>query len=76
MSRTLVYRQNRLFKIDVTQLAPKAKRPEVINALYAALYDEFKGAVDNDKYSNLTYKERMDLINDYAHSWLTKRGLK
>lgn len=74
--RSLIYRQNRLFKIDVAQLVPKARKPEIINALYAALYNEFKGASENDKYSNLTYRERMDCVNNYAQNWLVERGLK
>lgn len=76
MSRSLIYRQNRLFKIDVAQLPQKARRSDVVNGLYAAVYEEFKGAAYKDDYSQLTYKERMDALNQYAKDWLEKRGFK
>lgn len=76
MSRTLVFRQNRFFKIDTAQLSQKANNPAVINGLYADLYLEFSGADKSGKYGNMTYLERIDAVNAYANKWLEDRGFK
>lgn len=76
MSRTLVFRQNRLFKIDASQLPEKAKSPAVVNGLYADLYIEFSGAEKSGKYGHMTLVERMDAVNAYAQKWLEDRGFK
>ena len=75
MARSLIYRQNRLFKIDNTQLSVKANTSKVINALYADIYAEFVGANDSDKYKEMTYLQRINAVNDYALKWLQDRGL-
>lgn len=75
MSRTLVYRQNRLFKIDTEQLPKKANNTAVINNLYADIYTEFSGANENSKYSNMTYLQRIEAVNAFALKWLEDRGL-
>lgn len=45
------------------------------NALYAAVYEEFRGAVNNSKYKNLTNLQRIQELNKYAENWLKDRGL-
>lgn len=72
--RTLIYRQDRMFKIDQAQLSPKAKAPSVVNALYADIYTEFLDAQYNPKYMNMSLLERMEAVNDYALNWLTNKG--
>ncbi len=73
--RQLIYRQNSQFVIDQSQLKPAAKKQDVINALYGAIYLEFRGANKNSKYENKTNLERFQLINEFAKDWLAKRGL-
>ena len=70
----IIKRRNRLFKIDASLLAPEANKSDTINALYAAIYDEFKGAAYNPNYKNLTPKDRMEKLNEFANSWLKERG--
>lgn len=71
----IFYRQNRLFKIDTSQLSGDALKPENINALYAAVYAEFVGAVNNPKYKNLTPLQKMTKLNQFAQNWLVNKGL-
>jgi hypothetical protein len=71
----IVYREGNYFKIDKKLLPKKSQTLEVINGLYAAIYDEFKGAVDNPKYQNLSYFEKMNKLNEFAEDWLRKRNL-
>jgi len=71
----LIYRQTNRFIINKAELKPKANTTEIRNALYAAIYDEFSGAVKNPKYRNLTSIEKMNKLNEFANNWLQKRGL-
>lgn len=75
MSRTLVFRQNRFFKIDTSQLSQKANTPAIINGLYADLYTEFSGAEKSGKYGGMTILQRMEAVNAYAEKWLEDRRL-
>jgi hypothetical protein len=72
---TIVYRKNKMFCIDKAKLSQKARKDEIINALYAAIYTEFAGANYNDDYKNLNSLERLTKINEYANKWLSERGL-
>lgn len=72
----LIYRKNKLFIIDKSKLKPAAKKDEVCNALYAAIYEEFSGAVYNDDYKDMSSVDRLWKMNDFAWKWLEKRGLK
>lgn len=74
MSRTLIYRQDRMFKIDHDQLPDAAKLPSVVNGLYADIYTEFSNAHYNPKYSTMSLLERMQAVNEYAQKWLTDKG--
>lgn len=74
MSRTLIYRENRFFKIDEKQLPKKANTPAVINALYADLYLEFMNANYSFKYKNMDLITRIKAVNDYALNWLKQKG--
>lgn len=74
MSRTLVYRQNNMFKLDEAQLSTKAKSVAVKNALYADIYTEFLDAQYNSKYSSMDLIQRMQAVNDFAHNWLQTKG--
>jgi hypothetical protein len=71
----IVYRKNKMFCIDKAKLSQKARKDEIINALYAAIYTEFAGANYNDDYKNLNSLERLTKINEYANKWLSERGL-
>ena len=71
----IFYRENKMFKINTSALSEKAKKTEIINALYAAVYEEFKGAITNFKYKDLTPLEKMNKLNQFAKDWLRKRGL-
>lgn len=72
----IVNHRNNLFVVDEAQLKPEARKPAIINALYAAIYSEFKGAAKHPSYRNLTALERMQAVNDFANKWLKERGLK
>lgn len=71
----LIYRQGKLFKINESLLSPQANKVSIKNALYAAIYDEFRGASENPLYMHLTPLDRMQKLNDYASNWLKDRGL-
>ena len=73
--KQVIYRKNKLFVIDKEQLKPNARRDEIYNALYAAMYTEFQGASNNPAYSNLNNLEKLDAINAFAYNWLRTRGL-
>lgn len=72
----IINRRNNLFCIDEQQLSDKARNTVIINALYAAIYTEFRGAAFNKKYKDLTTKDRLQKLNEFANEWLEQRGLK
>lgn len=72
----LIYRQNKMFCIDKDLLKPAARKDDVCNALYAAIYTEFSGAVYNADYKDLSNLQRLEKINEFAWKWLEQRGLK
>lgn len=74
MSRTLIYRENRLFKIDNSQLPPQANKSFIINALYAAIYEEFTEAINNKKYKDMSNLEKINAVNQFAQQWLKDKG--
>ena len=71
----IFYRENRFFKIDTSQLSGAALDPKNLNALYAAVYGEFVGAISNPKYKNLTPLQKMNELNQFAQNWLQNKGL-
>jgi hypothetical protein len=71
----VIYRQNHKFFVDESKLKPEARRSDICNALYAAIYLEFAGAHTNPDYSKLTPLEKMNKLNEYANTWLKERGL-
>ena len=66
----LIYRQGNMFKIDESKLSSAAKNTATKNALYAAVYDEFKGANENPLYKSLSPIEKMNELNQFAENWL------
>jgi hypothetical protein len=62
------------FKLNKTLLKKFKKRPDIINGLYVAVYEEFKGAIEQPHYSKLTVKQRFEKLNEFAFNWLNKRG--
>lgn len=72
--KQVILRKNKMFIIDQEQLKPTARRPDIINALYAELYAEFSGASYNPNYEKLTNLEKVNKINEFAYNWLNKRG--
>lgn len=72
----LVYRQDRMFKINDEALPAGARTLEVKQKLFVALFREFRGASENDKYKKMSYQERIEILNQYARDWLTKQGFK
>lgn len=73
--KQIILRKNKLFVINKDELKPHAKKDEIYNALYAAIYTEFKGASENPDYEKLTNLEKLNKINTYAYEWLKTRGL-
>ena len=73
--KQVIYRKNKMFMIDKDQLKPDARRDDVYNALYAAIYIEFQGASENKNYSQLTNLEKFNEVNAFAYNWLRTRGL-
>lgn len=74
--RTLIYRQNRMFKIDQSQLSEKARTSVIINGLYADIYSEFLEAQYSPKYAHMDLKTRIEAVNEFALNWLKQRGFK
>jgi hypothetical protein len=70
----VVYRHNHRFHINTTRIKSEFRSSSVINGLYAAIYEEFMGASQNEKYKKLTPIEKLDKINEFATKWLEKRG--
>lgn len=70
----VIYRKNKLFIIDQDVLKPTARKPEILNALYAELYNEFSGANYHPNYEKLTNLERFNKLNEFANTWLKARG--
>lgn len=73
--KQLIYRKNKMFCVDKSELSSKAKKEDVISALYAAIYVEFSGANYNEDYKNLTPLEKLEKVNEFANKWLNDRGL-
>lgn len=73
--QNIIYRRNKMFCIDESKLKPKAKKTDIITALYAAIYTEFSGAAYNQDYSNLTNLEKLVKVNEFTNKWLEVRGL-
>lgn len=70
----IFYRQGSLFKINEKLLPKKANTTQVKNALYAAVYEEFKGASKNLLYRDLNPAQKMQKLNEFAVNWLQTRG--
>jgi len=73
--KTIIVRKNRLFTIDRSVLKEEAKRDDICNALYAAVYLEFIGASKNPTYRDKTPKDLLLEVNKFANKWLQKKGL-
>jgi hypothetical protein len=71
---SVINRRNRQFVIDQEYIKPENRTSDVINGLYAAIYEEFAGAQYNIKYEKLTIAERMECLNTFATDWLKARG--
>ena len=71
----IIYRKNKMFCVDKAKLKPKAQKEDVILALYAAVYEEFSGAVYNKDYADLNPMEKLEKVNEFANAWLSQRGL-
>ncbi len=71
-----IYRQNSQFKLDKEQLKPAARKDDICNALYAAIYTEFSGASKNRVYSHLNNAEKLNKVNEFCENWLKQRGLE
>ena len=65
-----------MFVIDRSQLSTAANKEAICNALYGDLYSEFKGAVKNPQYKDLTQKDMLTQVNIFANDWLKTRGLQ
>ena len=72
----LIVRKNKMFVIEESELPEEARNSVTINALYEAIWDEFRGAINNENYRNLTVQQRIEQINIYARKWLNRRGFK
>ncbi len=72
----LIYRQGRMFKINDEKLPQTARKMDIKNKLFVALFREFQGASVNDKYKDLTIQQRIEKLNDYAKDWLIQQGHK
>lgn len=70
----IIYRRDNKFHIDKSKLKAHAKRDEIYNALYAEIYLEFSGAVNNPVYKDLTPLARIEKLNEFAYNWLKNRG--
>lgn len=64
-----------MFVIDRSQLSAAANKEGICNALYGALYSEFKGAAKSPTYKGLTPKDMLTQVNMFANDWLKTRGL-
>lgn len=72
----LIYRQGRLFRINDNLLPECARKMDVKNKLYIALFREFQGASISEKYKSLSIQDRISKLNDFAKEWLKLQGYK
>lgn len=70
----IIFRKNNKFIINKSKLIQKPGIDNACIALYAELFNEFKGASINPKYKNLTPKEKLEKVNEFAFNWLKERG--
>jgi hypothetical protein len=70
----VILRKNKLFIIDKSKLKPEARKEEIYNALYAAVYEEFQGANTNLIYKDLNSLSRLEEVNKFAYNWLKQKG--
>lgn len=75
MSKPLIYRQGRMFRINGELLSSKANNSQIKNALYMSLHSEFAGAINSEKYRHLTNEQKMQKMNEYAENWLKRNNL-
>ena len=73
---SLIYRQDRLFKINDAELPTSANNMEVKQNLLVAIFKEFQGATENETYKHLNNKDRIETLNNFAKVWLLKQGHK
>lgn len=73
---SLVYREDKLFKLDESLLPKSAQNVSTINSLYADIYIEFRGASENKKYKSMNLLDRLDAVNQFAINWLNSKGYK
>jgi hypothetical protein len=73
---SLIYRQDRLFRINSAELPESANTLEARQNLLVAIFKEFQGAMENESYKNMTNKERLEALNNFAKAWLLKQGYK
>lgn len=69
-------RKDGMFVLDVSKLKPEANKTNIINSLYGAVYEEFRGAVNNPKYKKLTNIQKLTALNEFAETWLKIKGLE
>lgn len=72
----LIIRQSKRFTINKKIFPESANNSSTINGLYTALYEEFFGASEQEKYKNMTYQQRIQEVNTYAIMWLQQQGHK
>ena len=70
----VISKRSGYFVINESCLTVEARTPAIKNALYADVYVEFLGAVENPKYKDFTILERFNKLNEFATSWLKNRG--
>lgn len=71
-----IQRRNSMFRIDRKQLSSEANKDRTVNALYGAIYIEYKGAATNPKYKDMTNLQKINSMNNFVLNWLSKRGLE
>lgn len=70
-----VFKRGARIVLNKEALSEEAQTTEIMNALYAAIYIEFSGATKSPKYSEMTLKDKISAVNDFAFNWLKERGL-
>jgi hypothetical protein len=65
-----------MFRINDNLLPQTARKMDVKNRLFIALFREFQGASENDKYKSLSIQDRIAKLNDFAKEWLITQGYK
>lgn len=68
----LVYKEGGYFKLNRDLLPVSARSLPEMQRIYQVMFVEFQGAIDKDKYKNMSALEKLDAIDAFTKAWVNK----